>query len=173
VRGNLLLERSTPQLPRFYGVQKYCLRLEDRCRTSCLNRFLPSWRQGSLGQDRSRLRSRWLLLISAGSRNRNYDGEARLTANISNCLACEMPSPTGTREDEIFRIAAAQLLKKVERCCRYADSADLHPVLRANVMIRGWEASPSTTGMGWPLLLLASDTPVMTEQGPCRMPFLA
>ena len=35
-----------------------------------------------------------------------------LPANISNCLACEMPSPPGTREDEIFRIAAAQLLKE-------------------------------------------------------------
>ena len=34
-----------------------------------------------------------------------------LPANISNCLACEMPSPPGTRENEIFRIAAAKLLK--------------------------------------------------------------
>ena len=36
-------------------------------------------------------------------------GSSPLPANISNCLACEMPSPPGTREDEIFRIAAAQL----------------------------------------------------------------
>ena len=33
----------------------------------------------------------------------------------------------GTRKDEIFHIAAAQLLKKVERCRRYADSASLRP----------------------------------------------
>ena len=29
-----------------------------------------------------------------------------LPANISNCLSGEMPIPPGTREDEIFRIAA-------------------------------------------------------------------
>ena len=38
-------------------------------------------------------------------------GSSPLPANISNCLACEMPSPPGTREDEIFRIAAAQLFE--------------------------------------------------------------
>ena len=48
-------------------------------------------------------------------------------ANISNCLACEVSFAAGTREDEILRIAAAQLLKKVERCRRYADSASLRP----------------------------------------------
>ena len=48
-------------------------------------------------------------------------------ANISNCLAREVSFAAGTREDESFRIAAAQLLKKVERCCRYADSASLRP----------------------------------------------
>ena len=48
-------------------------------------------------------------------------------ANISNCLACEVSFAAGTREDESLRIAAAQLLKKVERCCRYADSASLRP----------------------------------------------
>ena len=48
-------------------------------------------------------------------------------ANISNCLACEVSFTAGTREDESLRIAAAQLLKKVERCCRYADSASLRP----------------------------------------------
>ena len=48
-------------------------------------------------------------------------------ANISNCLAREVSFAPGTREDEIFRIAAAQLLKKVERCRRYADSASLRP----------------------------------------------
>ena len=48
-------------------------------------------------------------------------------ANISNCLAREVSFTPGTREDEIFRIAAAQLLKKVERCRRYADSASLRP----------------------------------------------
>ena len=48
-------------------------------------------------------------------------------ANISNCLAREVSFTPGTREDEIFRIAAAQLLKKAERCRRYADSASLRP----------------------------------------------
>ena len=48
-------------------------------------------------------------------------------ANISNCLACEVSCTAGTREDESLLIAAAQLLKKVERCRRYADSASLRP----------------------------------------------
>ena len=52
-------------------------------------------------------------------------GSSPLPANISNCLACEMPRPPGTREDEIFRIAAAQLLKESKRCWRYANSASL------------------------------------------------
>ena len=33
----------------------------------------------------------------------------------------------GTKEDESLRIAAAQPLKKFERCRRYADSASLRP----------------------------------------------
>ena len=52
-------------------------------------------------------------------------GSSPLPANISNCLACEMPSPPGTREDEIFRIAAAQSLKESKRCWRYANSPPL------------------------------------------------
>ena len=52
-------------------------------------------------------------------------GASPLPANISNCLACEMPIPPGTREDEIFRIAAAQLLKESKRCWRYANSSPL------------------------------------------------
>ncbi len=52
-------------------------------------------------------------------------GSSPLPANISNCLACEMPSPPGTREDEIFRIAAAQVLKESNRCWRYANSPPL------------------------------------------------
>ena len=52
-------------------------------------------------------------------------GSSPLPANISNCLACEMPSPPGTREDEIFRIAAAQLLEESKRCWRYANSPPL------------------------------------------------
>ena len=48
-------------------------------------------------------------------------------ANISNCLAREVSFAAGTREDEILLIAAAQLLKKVDRCRRYADSASLRP----------------------------------------------
>ena len=52
-------------------------------------------------------------------------GPAPLPANISNCLACEMPIPPGTREDELFIRAAAKSLKEVERCWRYANSASL------------------------------------------------
>ena len=37
----------------------------------------------------------------------------------------------------------------------------------------GCESSPSTTGMGWTLLCLASDTPAFPRQGPSRMPLLA
>ena len=36
-------------------------------------------------------------------------GSSPLPANISNCLAREMSFTAGTRDDEIFRIAAAQL----------------------------------------------------------------
>ena len=43
-------------------------------------------------------------------------GSSPLPANISNCLACEMPIPPGTREDEIFRIAAAKSLEEAKRC---------------------------------------------------------
>jgi hypothetical protein len=46
-------------------------------------------------------------------------------ANISNCLAREVSFTPGTREDEIFRIAAAQLLKESKRCWRYAKSPPL------------------------------------------------
>ena len=52
-------------------------------------------------------------------------GASPLPANISNCLACEMPSPPGTREDELFIRAAAKSLKEVERCWRYANSSPL------------------------------------------------
>ena len=34
-----------------------------------------------------------------------------LPANISNCLACEMPFTAGAREDESLLIAAAKFLK--------------------------------------------------------------
>ena len=50
-------------------------------------------------------------------------GSSPLPANISNCLACEMPVPPGTREDELFIRAAAKFLKEAKRCWRYADSA--------------------------------------------------
>jgi hypothetical protein len=50
-------------------------------------------------------------------------GSSPFAANISNCLAREVSFTPGTREDEIFRIAAAQLLKESKRCWRYADSA--------------------------------------------------
>ena len=52
-------------------------------------------------------------------------GSSPFTANISNCLAREMPSPPGTREDELFIRAAAKSLKEVERCWRYANSSPL------------------------------------------------
>ena len=52
-------------------------------------------------------------------------GASPLPANISNCLAREVSFAPGTREDEIFRIAAAQLLKESKRCWRYANSPPL------------------------------------------------
>ena len=52
-------------------------------------------------------------------------GASPLPANISNCLACEMPIPPGTREDELFIRAAAKSLKEAKRCWRYANSASL------------------------------------------------
>ena len=52
-------------------------------------------------------------------------GSAPFAAYISNRLACEMTIPPGTREDEIFRIAAAQLLEESNRCRRYANSPPL------------------------------------------------
>ena len=55
-------------------------------------------------------------------------GSSPLPANISNCLACEMPIPPGTREDELFSFAAAKSLKELERCWRYANSRRLDPL---------------------------------------------
>ena len=52
-------------------------------------------------------------------------GSSPLPANISNSLACEMPSPPGTREDELFIRAAAKSLKEAKRCWRYANSPSL------------------------------------------------
>ena len=52
-------------------------------------------------------------------------GSSPLPANISNCLAREMPSPPGTREDELFIRAAAKSLKEAKRCWRYANSSPL------------------------------------------------
>ena len=52
-------------------------------------------------------------------------GSSPLPANISNCLAREMPSPPGTREDELFIRAAAKSLKEAKRCWRYANSPPL------------------------------------------------
>jgi hypothetical protein len=52
-------------------------------------------------------------------------GASPFPANISNCLACEMPVPPGTREDELFIRAAAKSLKEAKRCWRYANSASL------------------------------------------------
>ena len=52
-------------------------------------------------------------------------GASPLPANISNCLACEMPIPPGTRENELFIRAAAKSLKEAKRCWRYANSASL------------------------------------------------
>ena len=52
-------------------------------------------------------------------------GSAPFAAYISNRLACEMPIPPGTREDELFISASAKLLKEAKRCWRYANSASL------------------------------------------------
>ena len=52
-------------------------------------------------------------------------GSSPLPADLPDGLPCEMPIPPGTREDEIFRIAAAQSLKESKRCWRYANSPPL------------------------------------------------
>ena len=52
-------------------------------------------------------------------------GSSPLPTDLPDGLACEMPIPPGTREDEIFRIAAAQSLKESKRCWRYANSPPL------------------------------------------------
>ena len=41
-------------------------------------------------------------------------GSSPLPANISNCLAREMPSPPGTREDELFIRAAACIHQEMQ-----------------------------------------------------------
>ena len=52
-------------------------------------------------------------------------GSSPLPADLPDGLPCEMPIPPGTREDEIFRIAAAQSLKESKRCWRYANNPPL------------------------------------------------
>ena len=52
-------------------------------------------------------------------------GSSPLPTDLPDGLACEMPIPPGTREDEIFRIAAAKSLKESKRCWRYANSPPL------------------------------------------------
>ena len=52
-------------------------------------------------------------------------GSPPLPADLPNGLACEMPIPPGTREDELFIRAAAKSLKEAKRCWRYANSASL------------------------------------------------
>ena len=52
-------------------------------------------------------------------------GFAPLPADLPDGLPCEMPSPPGTREDELFIRAAAKSLKEAKRCWRYANSASL------------------------------------------------
>ena len=52
-------------------------------------------------------------------------GLAPLPADLPDGLPCEMPSPPGTREDELLIRAAAKSLKEVERYWRFANSASL------------------------------------------------
>ena len=52
-------------------------------------------------------------------------GFAPLPADLPDGLPCEMPSPPGTREDELFIRAAAKSLKEAKRCWRYANSSSL------------------------------------------------
>ena len=52
-------------------------------------------------------------------------GSSPLPADLPDGLACEMPMPPGTREDELVIRASAKLLKEAKRCWRYANSASL------------------------------------------------
>ena len=52
-------------------------------------------------------------------------GSSALPADIPDRLAREMPIAPGTREDELFCIAAAKPLKEFKRRWRYAHSASL------------------------------------------------
>jgi len=73
-------------------------------------------------------------------------GSSPFPANISDGLAGEMPMSPGTREDEIFRIAAAKFLKEPKGCWRYANSASLgsfaEEVNLASV-IKSFDVSPT------------------------------
>ena len=95
--------------------------------TSCRARRMSERRLESEDIDSSLYRVRRMAVPQLVWVDVESGSTSPFAANISNCLAREVSFTPGTREDEIFRIAAAQLLKKVERCRRYADSASLRP----------------------------------------------
>ena len=86
---------------------------------------MPERRLESEDNDSSLYRVRGMAMPQLVWVNVEPGGSAPFAAYISNRLACEMPIPPGTREDELFIRAAAKSLKEAKRCWRYANSASL------------------------------------------------
>ena len=93
--------------------------------TSCRARRVPERRLESEDIDASLNRVRCMAMPQLVWVNVEPGGSAPFAAYISNRLACEMPIPPGTREDELFIRAAAKSLKEAKRCWRYANSPPL------------------------------------------------
>ena len=93
--------------------------------TSCRARRMSERRLESEDIDSSLYRVRGMAMPQLVWVNVEPCGSAPFAANISNRLACEMPIPPGTREDDLFISASAKLLKEAKRCWRYANSASL------------------------------------------------
>ena len=86
---------------------------------------MPERRLESEDIDASLYRVRCMAMPQLVWVNVEPGGSAPFAAYISNRLACEMPIPPGTREDELFISASAKRLKEAKRCWRYTNSASL------------------------------------------------
>ena len=93
--------------------------------TSCRTRRVPERRLESEDIDASLYRVRCMAMPQLVWVNVEPGGSPPFAAYISNRLACEMPIPPGTREDELFISASAKRLKEAKRCWRYTNSASL------------------------------------------------
>ena len=93
--------------------------------TSCRARRMSERRLESEDIDPSLYRVRGMAVPQLVWVDVESSSTSPFAANISNCLAREVSFTPGTREDEIFRIAAAQSLKESKRCWRYANSPPL------------------------------------------------